>query len=134
MFGVTSAVGASLAGSKFEIDTDANLTVQGASPAIDWVERHRGSVRGTRPRVSKTTRIRVAPRKTTRARQRGTGSIPNNKSDLKVFGSYHEPGPTATHPGFLNVFWTRVQEPTGTTNMDFEFNKLERIATGLAPV
>ena len=55
---------------------------------------------------------------------RGTGSIPPNKSDLKVFGSYHEPGPTATHPGFLNVFWTRVQDPTGTTNMDFEFNKL----------
>ena len=24
--------------------------------------------------------------------------------------------------GFLNMYWSRVQEPVGTTNMDFEFN------------
>ena len=53
----------------------------------------------------------------------GDGSIPNNKSDLLAFGAYQEAGPTANDPGFLNVFWSRVSAPTGTTNMDFEFNK-----------
>jgi hypothetical protein len=53
----------------------------------------------------------------------GTGSIPNNKSDLLTFGAYVEPGATADDPGFLNLFWTRVQEPTGTTLMDFELNQ-----------
>jgi hypothetical protein len=48
------------------------------------------------------------------------GGIPPSKSDLKFFGVYQE-GDTAT--GFLNLYWSRVQEPTGTTNMDFEFNK-----------
>jgi hypothetical protein len=47
------------------------------------------------------------------------GSIPNNKSDLKTFGVYTEPGT----PGFLHLFWTRVQEPSGTTLMDFELNQ-----------
>jgi hypothetical protein len=47
------------------------------------------------------------------------GSIPPNKSDLKFFGVYQE---GAGGSGFLNLFWSRVQEPVGTTNMDFEFN------------
>ena len=50
-----------------------------------------------------------------------TGSIPNNKSDLLTFGAYVEP--EANGPGFLNLFWTRVQEPSGTTLMDFELNQ-----------
>jgi uncharacterized surface anchored protein len=54
------------------------------------------------------------------------GSIPPNKSDLKFFGLYQEGGTTS---GFLNLYWSRVQEPTGTTNMDFEFNQ-KRAAAG----
>ncbi len=49
-----------------------------------------------------------------------SGSIPPNKSDLSHFGIYQEKVGTQT---FLSVFWTRVQNPSGTTNMDFEFNK-----------
>ncbi len=30
---------------------------------------------------------------------------------------------TAGSNSFLHMFWTRVQEPNGTTNMDFEFNQ-----------
>ena len=57
------------------------------------------------------------------------GSIPNNKSDLKQFGVYNQPG------GFMELFWTRVQEPQGTTNMDFEFNQSSTIsANGVTPV
>jgi hypothetical protein len=57
-----------------------------------------------------------------------TGSIPPNKSDLKEFGYYLEDVPG--EPGFLHLFWTRVQDPSGTTNMDFEFNDKACITGG----
>jgi hypothetical protein len=60
------------------------------------------------------------------------GSIPPNKSDLKFFGVYQE---GSTSGGFLNLFWSRVQEPSGTTNMDFEFNQSNTLsANGVTPV
>jgi len=48
------------------------------------------------------------------------GSIPNNKSDLTRFyvSTKRENGKS-----FLQLAWERVQEPTGTTNMDFEFDQ-----------
>ena len=49
-----------------------------------------------------------------------TGSIPNNKSDLKRYLVYQEP--EADGPGFLNLGWIRVSDPSGTTLMDFELN------------
>lgn len=62
-----------------------------------------------------------------------SGSIPPNKSDLRNFGVFLE-----TVPGggrFLHVFWHRVQDPTGTTNMDFEFNQSETLSSnGITPV
>jgi hypothetical protein len=54
------------------------------------------------------------------------GSIPPNKSDLKAFGVFSEVGEsTVGNPSgkFLELFWSRVQNPSGTTNMDFELNK-----------
>jgi hypothetical protein len=53
-----------------------------------------------------------------------TGSIPNNKSDLLTFHVNEEAG-TGSHPGFLNLAWSRVSDPSGTTLMDFEFNQSE---------
>ena len=50
-----------------------------------------------------------------------SGSIPPNKSDLKVFGAYTEQGSSGK---FLELFWSRVQNPSGTTNMDFELNQM----------
>jgi hypothetical protein len=47
--------------------------------------------------------------------------IPPNKSDLRHFGVYLE---TNANGRFLHVYWHRVQDPSGTTNMDFEFNAL----------
>lgn len=47
------------------------------------------------------------------------GSIPPNKSDLLEFGSWVERNADGQ---FLHLFWSRVQEPSGTTNMDFELN------------
>jgi hypothetical protein len=50
-----------------------------------------------------------------------SGSIPPNKSDLKTFGVYKENG--LANKTFVAVFWSRINSPQGTTNMDFEFNK-----------
>lgn len=54
------------------------------------------------------------------------GSIPNNKSDLKNFGVYFE---DSAQGRFLHLFWHRVQEPSGTTNMDFEFNQSSTLSS-----
>lgn len=48
------------------------------------------------------------------------GSIPPNKSDLMEFGSWVERNADGQ---FLHLFWSRVQDPSGTTNMDFELNE-----------
>jgi hypothetical protein len=110
---------ASLPGSNFEIDVDANLKLDDPAPSIDWAS------------VSEIRKADTASGQNDESFGNGTkedtavpsvvtGGIPPNKSDLKVFGVYQEGN---TSSGFLNLFWSRVQDPTGTTNMDFEFNK-----------
>lgn len=60
-----------------------------------------------------------------------SGSIPPNKSDLKNFGVYLE----KNGQRYLHLFWHRVQDPSGTTNMDFEFNQSSILsANGVTPV
>jgi hypothetical protein len=112
-----------LTGSNFEIDDpSANLVVDAASPAIDWVSTGMGPdvVRNDRPTgqgddsFTQGTNINDTPTTIT------TGSIPNNKSDLTHFGIFVDKQP---NDAFVNVFWTRVQAPNGTTTMDFEFNQ-----------
>jgi hypothetical protein len=109
----------SLTGSNFEIDTDANLKMDHSSPSIDWAS------------VNETRKEDTLSGPTDESFGQGTkedtavpdvvdGSIPPNKSDLLNFGVYLEGSGTNQ---FLNLFWHRVQEPQGTTNMDFEFNK-----------
>jgi Prealbumin-like fold domain len=111
---------ASLPGSNFEIDVNANLKVDDPAPSIDWAS------------VAETRRNDTATGQNDNSYSGGakeddtcpattTGSIPNNKSDLLTFGAYVEP--EVGGPGFLNLFWTRVQEPSGTTLMDFELNQ-----------
>jgi hypothetical protein len=123
---------ASLAGSNFEIDVDANLKVDDSAPSIDWAS------------VTETRRIDAATGTNDDSYAGGakeddacpgttTGSIPNNKSDLLSFGAYVEP--EAGGPGFLNLFWSRVNEPSGTTLMDFELNQSSTLcANGVNPV
>ena len=119
----------SLTGSNFEIDTDANLKVDDAG-SLDWGN------------VSESRKQDTASGPTDESFGQGTkedtavpsvvdGSIPPNKSDLKFFGVYQE-GNAAT--GFLNMFWSRVQDPSGTTNMDFEFNQGSTLSSnGITP-
>lgn len=109
----------SLSGSNFEIDTDANLKQDDPSPSIDWASvteiRKADTASG-----SMDESFGQGAKEDTAVPTVVDGGIPPNKSDLKFFGVYQE-GATAT--GFLNLFWSRVQEPSGTTNMDFELNK-----------
>jgi Prealbumin-like fold domain len=109
----------SLTGSNFEIDTDANIKVDDAAPSLDWAN------------VTEVRKADTTSGPTDESFGQGTkedtavpsivdGSIPPNKSDLKFFGVYQEGN---TSSGFLNLYWSRVQDPSGTTNMDFELNK-----------
>ena len=121
----------SLAGSNFEIDTDANLKVDDPAPSIDWAN------------VSENRKADIAPGPTDNSFGQGTkedtpvptvvdGSIPPNKSDLLTFGVYQE---TVGNRNFVHMFWHRVQEPSGTTNMDFEFNQSTTLSgNGVTPV
>jgi hypothetical protein len=122
----------SLPGSNFEIDTNANLKVDDPAPSIDWAG------------VSEIRKADLASGSGDDSFGQGTkedtavptvvsGSIPPQKSDLLNFGVYLET--TSTGARFLNMFWHRVQEPTGTTNMDFEFNQSSvTSANGVTPV
>ena len=111
---------ATLPGSNFEIDTNANLKVDHAAPSIDWA-----SVGETRKSDAATGQnddsYAGGAKEDDTCPGTTTGSIPNNKSDLLTFGAYVEG--EAGGAGFLNLFWTRVQEPSGTTLMDFELNQ-----------
>jgi len=61
-----------------------------------------------------------------------TGSIPPNKSDLTRFYVGNE---KVAGKDFLYLAWERVQEPQGTTNMDFEFNQSSVLSSnGVTPV
>jgi uncharacterized repeat protein (TIGR01451 family) len=60
------------------------------------------------------------------------GSIPNNKSDLLRFYLAKERFGTTD---YLYLAWSRVQEPNGTTNMDFELNQSNTLSSnGVTPV
>jgi hypothetical protein len=112
---------ASLLGSNFEIDVDANLKVDDSAPSTDWagVSEIRATDRvngtGDNSYAGGVKEDTVCPGAT-------TDSIPPNKSDLLSFHVYREPG-SGGHPGFLNLAWSRVSDPSGTTLMDFEFNQ-----------
>jgi hypothetical protein len=123
----------SLPGSKFELDSSSNLVVDTAGN-LDWASvediRRTDTASGANDNSFKggSKEDDVCP-------PTETGSIPNNKSDLKTFGVYTEPGANPGDPGFLHMFWHRVQDPTGTTLMDFEFNQASaKCANGVNPV
>jgi Prealbumin-like fold domain len=121
----------SLPGSNFEIDTDANLKVDDAAPSIDWA-----SVTETRkadqPSGATDDSFGQGTKEDTPVPTVVDGSIPPQKSDLLNFGGYLE---TVGTQSFLNLFWHRMQEPNGTTNMDFEFNRSTTLSgNGVTPV
>jgi Prealbumin-like fold domain len=132
-----SALVISLPGSTFEIDDNANLVVDVAGND-DWVTIPTGTGPGEERRASDLptgqgdNSFGQGTKEDTAVPTVVSGSIPNNKSDLLNFGAYLEENAAGK---FLNIYWRRVQEPTGTTNMDFEFNKSSTISgNGVTPV
>jgi hypothetical protein len=129
----------SLPGSDFEIDTDANLRLDDPAPSQDWASIPQGTTQGTERRKADLPSgpgddsFGQGTKEDTAVPTVVDGSIPPNKSDLLTFGGYLETTPTGER--FLNIFWHRVQEPSGTTNMDFEFNQSSQISgNGVTPV
>jgi hypothetical protein len=123
---VASHPEASLTPSNFEIDENANLKLDDAAPSVDW-----GSLTHPNGPEQRATDAATGTnddsysggvKEDTTCPNTTTGSIPNNKSDLLTFHVYEEPG-IGDHPGFLNLAWSRVSDPSGTTLMDFEFNQ-----------
>jgi hypothetical protein len=122
---------ANLTGSNFESD-DGNVIVNNPAPSLDWA-----SVTELRQQDKATgatdDSFGQGTKEDTAVPSVVSGQIPNNKSDLKTFGVYAEK--TAAGKNFLHMYWTRVQAPTGTTNMDFEFNQSKVISSnGVTPV
>ncbi|WAZ24928.1 prealbumin-like fold domain-containing protein [Streptomyces cinnabarinus] len=128
---VAQAPPPSLAGSGFEIDTDANLVVDNPNSPDDWDSV--AEIRVPDNAIGNAdTSFGQGAKEDSAVPSVVDGGIPPNKSDLRFFGVYQEGASTT---GFLNMFWSRVQEPTGTTNMDFEFNQSETLSTnGVTPV
>jgi hypothetical protein len=126
-----ATLGAAPNGSAFEIDSDANLKVDNAN-CIDWLT---GTNVGDPLRPGVIAKTDLASGSGDNSFVQGSkedtadpviesGGIPPNKSDLSWFGLYTEQSPPAPPDGFLELLWSRVQDPSGTTNMDFELNKL----------
>lgn len=121
----------SLTGSDFEIDTDANLVVDDPNSPDDWETVNEVRMADA-PSGADDPSFGQGAKEDTAVPSIVDGGIPPNKSDLKVFGVYQE---GTTTDGFLNLFWSRVQDPSGTTNMDFEFNQSSTPSgNGVTPV
>ncbi|MGW4930057.1 prealbumin-like fold domain-containing protein [Agromyces sp. NPDC004153] len=118
------AAAANLPGSNFEIDTNANLKVDGPAPAIDWASVNENRKPDLQSGAGDDS-FGNGTKEDTAVPSVVDGSIPPNKSDLLNFGVYRE---TVGTTDFLHLFWHRVQEPNGTTNMDFEFNQSPTIS------
>jgi hypothetical protein len=115
---------ASLPGSNFEIDgppSGSNFTVELPDPpSLDWNNVDNLS-QPDEPTGQNDDSYKGGVKEDTVCPGEVTGSIPNNKSDLKSYLVYQEP--EADGPGFLNLGWIRVSDPSGTTLMDFELNQ-----------
>ena len=125
-FGVT--------GSSFEIldgDTDVDNPHKGTPSSIDWdsLTTTIATVKDDLSSGALDNSFGNGTKEDTPVPAVIDGSIPPNKSDLKSFGSYIEKNGSGQ---FLHLFWTRVQDPSGTTNMDFEFNKNACVVGGSA--
>jgi hypothetical protein len=121
----------SLPGSNFEIDTDANLKVDDPAPSIDWANVAENR-QADKPSGGTDDSFGQGTKEDTPVPTVVDGSIPPQKSDLLNFGVYQE---ATAGRNFMHLFWHRVQEPSGTTNMDFEFNQSTTLSgNGVTPV
>src|SRR4051794_14156435 len=123
---------ASLSGSTFNAN-DGNLVVNGGE--TDWASPapHFNSMNDL-PTGSGDNSFGQGSKEDTAVPAVVDGSIPNNKSDLSRFYTASEHAAGNSHDYFYFA-WERVQDPSGTTNMDIELNKSTTLSSnGVTPV
>jgi hypothetical protein len=109
----------------------ANLTLDGSSPCIDWTTSAKGAggndslmtgvlAKADKPSGSGDDSFTQGTSEGDTTPTISSGSIPPNKSDLQTFGVYRESNSSGK---FLDLFWSRINAPSGTVDMDFELNK-----------
>ncbi|WP_157367740.1 hypothetical protein [Alloactinosynnema sp. L-07] len=127
--GYLPAAVANLAGSPFDAG-DGNLVLNDETQ--DWVNAPNRQVGVDLPTGQNDNSFGQGTKEDTPVPTVVTGSIPNNKSDLtRLYVANEKVGAKE----FLYLAWERVQEPNGTTNMDFEFNQNSTAsANGVTPV
>ena len=108
---------ANLGGSTFDAN-DGNLVVNGSE--TDWATAPNLKKGIDKPTGQTDDSFGQGTKEDTAVPTIVSGSIPPNKSDLTRFYVANE---KANGDDFLYLAWERVQEPSGTTNMDFEFNQ-----------
>ena len=130
----------SLTGSDFEIEdpdvgAGGNIIVDDPMPSLDWDNVVEDRTTDMDITIGNKTDDSAFGQGTDEDDDPPTvvaGGVPPNKSDLKKFGVFAED--TLTDQ-FIHMFWTRVQDPSGTTNMDFEFNQSDVVsANGVTPI
>ena len=128
---VSSSVLANLAGSPFDAK-DGNLLLDDESQ--DWVNAPNLAVALDLPTGQQDDSFGNGTKEDSAVPSVIDGSIPNNKSDLtRFYVASQRAG--AENDQFLYLAWERVQEPSGTTNMDFEFNQSSAPSgNGVTPV
>ena len=121
---------ASLSPSTFNAG-DGNLTVEGSE--TDWATPAPNLQKGIdKPTGQNDDSFGQGTKEDTAVPTVVSGQIPNNKSDLTRFYVANE---KVGGKEFLYLAWERVQEPNGTTNMDFEFNQdATKSSNGVTPV
>ena len=126
---VSSSALANLAGSNFDA-SDGNLVLDDESQ--DWVNAPGLSVGIDKPTGTNDNSLGQGTKEDSPVPTVVSGSIPNNKSDLTRFYVANE---KVGGKEYLYLAWERVQEPSGTTNMDFEFNQSKTLSSnGVTPV
>lgn len=117
---------ANLAGSTFDA-ADGNLVVN--DEAKDWANAPNLQPGLDLPSGATDNSFGQGTKEDTAVPTIVDGSIPPQKSDLTRFYVANE---KVGSTDFLYLAWERVQEPNGTTNMDFEFNQ-RQCTPGLTP-
>lgn len=133
----TTAAQANLPGSPFE-GNDGNLVVNTAGNT-DWANIGISCVTPIagcgidKPTGQTDDSFGTGTKEDTAVPSVVDGSIPNNKSDLtRFYARFIEEANGST---YAYLAWERVQEPNGTTNMDFEFNQSSVLSSnGVTPV
>jgi uncharacterized repeat protein (TIGR01451 family) len=118
-------------GSNFEVD--GNLVVNGSASSIrDWANASTLLGFANKPdRPSGQTDDSLSGKESNPVPSIGTGSIPNNKSDLTNFLFAQD---IVNNNVFLYLGWIRANT-LGTANIDFEFNQSTQLSSnGVTPV